>query len=87
MNAVNIISNGRAGAAALLLLLFAQPWAAVACSVCYGEPDSPATRGLTWAIVALAMIVVGVLAGIVSFFVAANRQASSLADQALQEDR
>lgn len=55
------------------------PHVATACSVCYGEPDSPASKGLTWAIVALAAIVVCVLAGIVSFFVVANNTAAALA--------
>ena len=46
------------------LLLLAAPCcsplpAALACSVCYGEPDSPMTRGLTWAIIALGGIVGG----------------------------
>lgn len=59
-----------------LAILLATAWQAAACSVCYGEPDSPTTRGLTWAIVLLGMVVVGVLAGIVSFFVAANKNAA-----------
>lgn len=61
-----------------LLAALTQPWTALACSVCYGEPDSPATRGLTWAIVVLGVLIVAVLAGIVSFFVAANRNAGDL---------
>ncbi len=55
------------------------PAAASACSICYGEPDSPVSRGLTWAIVALGTVVVGVLAGAVAFFVQANRKATVLA--------
>jgi len=51
------------------------PGVASACSVCYGEPDSPAARGLSWAIVALAGVVVMVLAGAVAFFVQAARKA------------
>jgi hypothetical protein len=61
--------------AALALAAFL-PVSASACSICYGEPDSPVSRGLTWAIVALGMIVVGVLAGAVAFFVQANRKAA-----------
>ena len=34
---------------------------AFACSVCYGEPDSATTRGLSWAIIALAGIIGAVL--------------------------
>ncbi|HWH71237.1 MAG TPA: hypothetical protein VNT26_17760 [Candidatus Sulfotelmatobacter sp.] len=55
------------------------PGTAAACAVCYGEPDSPASRGLTWAIVALGSIVLAVLAGVVAFFVQANRKAALLA--------
>lgn len=66
----------------LLLLILAtlatSPAAALACSVCYGEPDSPASRGLTWAIFALGAVVVGVLAGAVAFFVQASRKATVL---------
>ena len=66
-----------------ILLLFlatlaSHPAVALACSVCYGEPDSPASRGLTWAILALGGVVVGVLAGAVAFFVQANRKATVL---------
>lgn len=61
-----------------LMALLASPALASACSVCYGEPDSPAARGLTWAIVALASIVMCVLAGAVMFFVQANRKATLL---------
>jgi hypothetical protein len=53
---------------------------ALACSVCYGEPDSPTTKGLTLAITALGAIVMCVLAGAVAFFVQANRRSSSQVD-------
>jgi hypothetical protein len=46
--------------------------------VCYGEPDSPVSKGLTWAIIALGALVACVLAGIVGFFVHANRSAAEL---------
>jgi hypothetical protein len=51
----------------------------MACAACYGEPDSPATRGLTWAIVVLGLVVVGVMGGAVAFFVQSNRKAALLA--------
>lgn len=60
----------------LVLLVALRPWTAAACAICYGEPDSPASKGLTWAIVVLGVIVVGVLAGAVSFFVQASRKAA-----------
>ena len=53
-----------------------QPPATFACAICYGEPDSPMTNGLTWAILALALVVGCVLTGIVAFFVHANRSAA-----------
>jgi hypothetical protein len=63
---------------AVTVLVALSPVAARACAVCYGEPDSPAARGLTWAIIALAAIVMVVLAGAVTFFVQANRKATVL---------
>lgn len=51
---------------------------ALACAVCYGEPDSPVSRGLSWAIFALGAIVMMVLSGAVAFFVQANRKATVL---------
>jgi len=60
--------------AALITVAILHPGVASACSVCYGEPDSPAAKGLTWAIIALAGIVVMVLAGAVAFFVQAARK-------------
>lgn len=60
----------------VLVLTVAGPQAALACSVCYGEPDSPVTQGLTWAITALGALVVCVLAGCIAFFVQANRKAT-----------
>ena len=71
---------------AALAILLLTTWQAEACSVCYGEPDSPTTRGLTWAIVLLAMVVVEVLAGIVSFFVAANKNPALGYNQPSQQD-
>jgi hypothetical protein len=70
--------NGMKKLALLAVLAAGSPMGALACSVCYGEPDSPAARGLTWAIIALAAIVMSVLAGAVMFFVQANRKATVL---------
>jgi hypothetical protein len=68
---------GFRAALAMFVLALASS-AARACAVCYGEPDSPVSKGLTWAIIALGAIVVCVLAGIVGFFVHANRSAAEL---------
>lgn len=70
----------RPGIAKLILatvLSLLTPYLAAACSVCYGEPDSPASRGLTWAIIALALVVGVVLSGVVMFFVQANRNSAN----------
>ncbi len=64
--------------AALAIMLAAlQPRAACACAICYGDPDSPMTEGLTWGILALVLVVGCVLTGIVTFFVHANRNATN----------
>lgn len=65
------------GLAALLAVL-SHPAAARACAACYGEPDSPASHGLTLAIFALVGVVLAVLGGVVAFFVQASRKAELL---------
>jgi hypothetical protein len=76
--AMNLARQGWLRVLALVLAVLSHPVGARACAVCYGEPNSPATRGLTWAIVALGAVVVFVLAGVVSFFVHTNRKAGLL---------
>jgi len=68
----------RATLSLLGLVVLWQPAAVSACSVCYGEPDSPASRGLSAAIVVLGSVAMCVLAGAVAFFVQANRKATLL---------
>jgi hypothetical protein len=62
----------------LVLLAVMHPVSAHACAACYGDPDSPASKGLSWAIFALVGAVMSVLAGVVAFFVHASRQAARL---------
>lgn len=62
----------------LLLLVLTQPLTAHACAVCYGDPDAPVSKGLSWAIFALAGLVMGVVGGLVAFFVFASRRAARL---------
>jgi len=62
---------------ALVLTAFSLQSAA-ACSVCYGEPDSPMSRGLTWGILALCGIVGVVLTGVAAFFVHVGRRSREL---------
>lgn len=55
-------------AAAGLLLLLAIPDAALACGVCYGDPDAPMTDGLNKGILVLLGFVGVVQAGFVALF-------------------
>ncbi len=64
------------GILAVAALVLLHPMPVHACAVCYGEPDSPMSQGLTWAITSLAVIVFAVLAGVVAFFVQASRRAA-----------
>lgn len=57
-------------AAALLLM----PRLAGACAVCFGDPDSPASRGLTVAVLFLVGVIVAVLAGVALFAVTMLRR-------------
>lgn len=61
-----------------LLLAAVNPVRALACAVCYGESDAPMARGLTWAILALAGVIAGVLSGVVAFAVHMKRKSSAL---------
>jgi hypothetical protein len=58
-------------------LLAAAP--ALACAVCYGEPDAPMTYGLNWAILVLGGVVGVVLVGVAGFFVYVQRRTAQLA--------
>ena len=57
-------------AAALLLA----PRVAGACAVCFGDPDSPASKGLTAAVLFLVAVIVAVLAGVALFAVSMLRR-------------
>lgn len=50
------------------------PRLAGACSVCFGEPDSPISRGLTVAVLFLVGVIVVVLAGVALFAVSMLRR-------------
>jgi len=63
-------------AALILTALSLQP--AAACAACYGEPDSPMSRGLTWAILALCAVVGAVLSGVAMFFVHVGRRSAAM---------
>lgn len=63
---------------ALVLTAALSPSAGWACSICYGDPDAPVSKGLSWAISALAVLVVIVMSGVVGFFVHTNRRAAEM---------
>lgn len=58
------------------LIWVAQPGPLLACSTCYGDPNSTMSVGLTWAITVLVGVVGCVLAGVVAFFVRTIRKAA-----------
>ena len=66
------------GIFSLVLLAMIHPVTAHACAVCYGDPDSPVSKGLSWAIFALVGVVMGVLGGVIAFFIHASRLATRL---------
>ena len=54
-----------------------------ACAACYGQSDSPLASGVTWGILSLLVVVMGVLGSIVTFFVYMNKKsAAAMASQA-----
>ena len=73
-------------ALALLAGFFLALPSAFACSACYGDPDSPMSRGLTWAIVALVGVISMVLTGVTAFFVHVNRRSTALEQAAKDSD-
>ena len=65
---------------ALLIVLgvMALPHGASACSVCFGDPTSPASKGLAWAVFALLGVVFVVLGGFTAFLIFLARRASAI---------
>ncbi|MBE0541548.1 MAG: hypothetical protein IH623_09195 [Verrucomicrobia bacterium] len=62
----------------LLTAALLWPNSVAACTICYGDPESPLSRGLTWGITVLLGTVGMVLAGVVAFFVFLARKAASV---------
>jgi hypothetical protein len=56
----------------------AMPHGASACSVCFGDPSSPASKGLAWAVFALLGVVFVVLGGFTAFLIFLARRASAV---------
>lgn len=77
------------GVSEKLLLMFigallSQPQSVRACAACYGQSDSPLASGVTWGILSLLVVVMGVLGSIVTFFVYVNKRAGDAAGQAAE---
>ncbi len=66
---------GRFGMAFAVYLLVGAPSLAQACSVCFGNPDSPHTQGMRSAILFLLTIIGGVLVAFAAFFLRLRRLA------------
>ena len=60
-----------------LLLLAVLPPHAAACSVCFGDPTSPAAKGLAMGVIALLGVVLVVLGGLAAFFIYLARRAAA----------
>jgi len=59
----------RSMAFVVALCVVALPNVASACSVCFGDPTSPASKGLAWGVFALLGVVLLVLGGFTAFFI------------------
>lgn len=70
----------------LLLTLLILPRTASACAVCFGDPDSPLAKGLSWGVLSLLAVVLLVLGGIAAFFVHMAKRARMSQITAPQEE-
>jgi len=61
------------------IALIAVPNSLRACAACYGQSDSPLASGVTWGILSLLVVVMGVLGSIVTFFVYINKKSAAAA--------
>ena len=62
----------------IALGVMAMPHGASACSVCFGDPTSPASKGLAWAVAALLGVVFVVLSGFTAFLIFLARRAAAV---------
>lgn len=67
------------------LSLAALPQQAAACSVCFGDPNSPAAKGLAMGVIALLGVVLAVLGGFTAFFIFLARRAAASDPAALKQ--
>lgn len=70
----------------ILLLFIASPHTASACAVCFGDPDSPLAKGLSWGVLSLLAVVLLVLGGIAAFFAHIAKRARMSQITAPQEE-
>ena len=61
--------------ATFILILFFSPATASDCAVCFGAPDSPMAKAVSWSVIALLGIVLIVLTAFATFFVFIARRA------------
>ena len=53
----------------LWAVFFILPNSGSACAVCFGAPDSPIAKAVSWSVIALLGIVMIVLTGVAAFFI------------------
>jgi hypothetical protein len=70
----------------LALGAVAQSRPVLACAACFGQSDSALAKGMNWGIFALLFVVVGVLAGISTFFIFMARRAANLPEASSQPE-
>jgi hypothetical protein len=71
--------------ALVCLVLGSLPQQASACSVCFGDPASPAAQGLAMGVAALLGVVFVVLGGIAAFFIYLARRSPGIEPGTLSE--
>lgn len=78
--------NWPARGALVIFGLAAAAREAAACATCFGNSDSALAQGMNFGILSLLVIVLGVLAGLVAFFILLGRRAAAAArvDAAVQ---
>ena len=75
------LAIGLAAAAAAVAIALAMAEPALACTVCFGDPESAETRGLRGAILFLLVLVGTVQVGFIRLFWGFRRRAKSLEDR------
>ena len=74
-------------AVSIVVAMLSSPEIVQACSVCYGDPDSPMTKGAMWGVIVLGIIVYGVLFSVAFIGATWIMRARKLQDQDSDDDR